>query len=359
MYSYRKLSKTPQGLPFFCSVGDDEYCLFLENLKQAGLKLIRVSDFCSKDDKFPDLDEMIDYFRTADVDYRDNKYVVVGSGEYLALRGTDEITTELNRLKATTLGNARVVLLLRGINSYVNELAANDKKLTGQERIFISSTPLTNLAATNVIHDVGMVPQKGIKWLLRSYENGVSGNVLFSSSRAFSSSIIPVSVIAGAYSALKYSIKDFPLPEQYGTDELRENLLKELQKKSYSFYAVLERYGFEDNFEDDIYAKCSGMQFKNWLYFISLKINAERIQNAYLAWVAKETENWCGFKTNLLVFITKLAHTDKAFKKMYDERKKLLKEFPDSDIAICIKENAIEPSEEIYRLTDNTQIERR
>lgn len=351
--------KTPQGLPFFCSVGDDEYCLFLENLKQAGLKLIRVSDFCSKDDKFPDLDEMIDYFRTADVDYRDNKYVVVGLGEYLALRGTDEITTELNRLKATTLGNARVVLLLRGINSYVNELAANDKKLTGQERIFISSTPLTNLAATNVIHDVGMVPQKGLKWLLRSYEDGVSGNVLFSSSRAFSSSIIPVSVIAGAYSALKYSIKDFPLPEQYGTDELWENLLKELQKKSYSFYAVLERYGVEDDFEDEIYIKCSGVQFKNWLYFISLKINSERIQNAYLAWVAKETENWYELKTNLLIFITKIKHTDKSFKKMYDERKKLLKEFPDSDIAIFIKENSIEPSEEIYRLTDNTQIERR
>ena len=44
---------------------------------------------------------------------------------------------------------------------------------------------------------------------------------------------------------------------------------------------------------------------------------------------------------------------------MYAERKKLLKGFPDSDIAIFIKENAIDPSEEIYRLTDNTQIERR
>ncbi len=351
--------KTPQGLPFFCSVGDDEYCLFLENLKQAGLKLIRVSDFCSKEDKFPDLDEMIDYFRTADVDYRDNKYVVVGLGEYLALRGADEITTELNRLKTTTLGNARVVLLLRGISSYVTELAANDKKLTGQGRVYISSQPLTNFAATNVIHDVGMVPQKGIKWLLRNYEDGASGNVLFNSSRTFFASIIPVSIISGAYSALKYSIKDWSLPEQFGSDELWENLLKELQKKSYSLSAVLERYGVEDNFEDDIYAKCSGIQFKNWLYFISLKINAERIQNAYLAWVAKETDNWCEFKTNLLVFITKLAHTDKAFKKMYTERKKLLKEFPDSDIAIFIKENAIEPSEEIYRLTDNTQIERR
>lgn len=351
--------KTPQGLPFFCSVGDDEYCLLLENLKQAGLKLIRVSDFCSKDDKFPDLDEMIDYFRTADVDYRDNKYVVVGLGEYLALRGADEITTELNRLKTTTLGNARVVLLLRGINSYVNELAANDKKLTGQERVYISSQPLTNLAATNVIHDVGMVPQKGIKWLLRNYEDGASGNVLFNSSRTFSASIIPVSIISGAYSALKYSIKDWSLPEQFGSDELWENLLKELQKKAYSLHAVFERYGVEDDFGDDIYTKCSGIQFKNWLYFISLKINSERIKNAYLSWVVKETENWREFKTNILIFITKIKHTDKSFTKMYAERKKLLKAFPDSDMAIFIKENAIDPSEEIYRLTDNTQIERR
>lgn len=351
--------KTPQGLPFFCSVGDDEYCLLLENLKQAGLKLIRVSDFCSKDDKFPDLDEMIDYFRTADVDYRDNKYVVVGLGEYLALRGADEITTELNRLKTTTLGNARVVLLLRGINSYVNELAANDKKLTGQERVYISSQPLTNLAATNVIHDVGMVPQKGIKWLLRNYEDGTSGNVLFNSSRTFSASIIPVSIISGAYSALKYSIKDWSLPEQFGSDELWENLLKELQKKAYSLHAVFERYGVEDDFEDDIYTKCSGIQFKNWLYFISLKINSERIKNEYLSWVVKETENWREFKTNILIFITKIKHTDKSFTKMYAERKKLLKAFPDSDMAIFIKENAIDPSEEIYRLTDNTQIERR
>lgn len=351
--------KDPQGLPFFCSVGDDEYCSLLESLTQAGLKLIRVSDFCSKDDKFPDLDEMIDYFRTADVDYRDNKYVVVGVGEYLALRGADEITTELNRLKTTTLGNARVVLLLRGISAYVTELAANDKKLTGQGRVYITSQPLTNLAATNVTHDVGMVASKGVKWLLRSCEDGTSGNILFSSERVFSASIIHVSVISGAYSALKYILKDLPLTEQYGTNELWENLLKELQKKAYSLSAVLDRYGVEDGFEDDIYTKCSGEQFKNWLYFISLKVNSERIQNAYLEWVAKETENWCELKTNLLIFITKISHTDKSFKKMYDERKKLLKEFPDSDIAIFVKENSIEPSEEIYRLTDNTQIERK
>jgi hypothetical protein len=351
--------KTLQGLPFFCAVGDEEYCSYLDDLKQAGLTLIRVSDFCTKDDKFPDLDEMVDYFRTADVDYRDNKYVVVGLGEYLALRGTDEIVSELNRLKATTLGNARVVLLLRGVSSYVNDLAANDKKLTGQGRVYISAQPLTNISATNVTHDIGIVSQKGLKWLLRSYEDGVSGNILFSSSRTFSTSIIPVSTISGAYSAIKYAIKDFAIPEQFGTDEIWENLLKDLQKSANSLERVFERYGVDDNFEEDIYTKCSGVQFKNWLYFISLKTNSERIHNAYLAWVVKETDSWQNFKNNLLVFITKISHNDKNFKKLYGERKKLLKDFPDSDIAIFVRENSVDPVEEIYRLTDNTQIERK
>lgn len=351
--------KTPQGLPFFCSVGDAEYCSFLEELKQAGLTVIRVSDFCTKDDKFPDLDELVDHFRTADVDYRDNKYVVVGLGEYLALRGTNEITNELNRLKVTTLGGARVILLLRGVGAYVNELAANDKKLTGQGRVYVSECTITNLGATNVVHDIGMVPQKGIKWLLRGYEDGVTGNVLFSSNRSFDSSVIPVTIISGAYSALKFIIKDFPLPEQCGTDELWETLLTELRKKSNSISALFDSYGVNGDFEEDIYSKSCGLQFNNWLYFISLKINGNKIQNAYLAWVAEETESWQKFKTNLLTFITRLQHTDKQFMKMYNERKKLLKDFPDSDIAIFVQENAIVPSEEIYRLTDNTQIERR
>ena len=348
-----------KGLPFFCAVGDDEYCSYLDELKQAGLTLIRVSDFCTKDDKFPDLDEMIDYFRTADVDYRDNKYVVVGLGEYLALRGTDEIISELNRLKATTLGNARVILLLRGVSMYVSDLATNDKRLTEQGRVHISTQPLTNLSATNVVHDIGLVPQKGLKWLLRNFEDGVSGNILFSSSRSFSTSVIPISTIAGAYSAIKYAIKDFAIPEQYGTDEMWENLLKDLHKTGNSLERVFDCYGVDDNFEEDIHTKCSGVQFRNWLYFVSLKVNSERIHNAYLAWVVKETDGWQNLKNNLLVFITKIAHSDKKFKKLYDERKKLLKDFPDSDIAIFVRENSVDPSEEIYRLTDNTQIERK
>ena len=100
--------KNAKGLPFFYSVGDENYLDVLSDLKHLGLSVIRVSDFCKKEDKFPDLDDLIDSFRTGDVDYRDNRFVVIGLGEYLALSGPEEIVTELGRLKNTTLGNARV-----------------------------------------------------------------------------------------------------------------------------------------------------------------------------------------------------------------------------------------------------------
>ena len=76
-----------KGHPFFYVVGDAEYKTVLEELKQSGLHPVRVSDFCAKDDKFPNIDDLVDNFRTSDVDYHSNKSVVVGLGECLAWLG--------------------------------------------------------------------------------------------------------------------------------------------------------------------------------------------------------------------------------------------------------------------------------
>ena len=42
-----------KGLPFFYVVGDENYCSVLDELKQADVSVVRMSDFCFKDDKFP------------------------------------------------------------------------------------------------------------------------------------------------------------------------------------------------------------------------------------------------------------------------------------------------------------------
>ena len=43
-----------KGLPFFYVVGDEDYCSVLEELKQADISVVRMSDFCfeGKDDYF-------------------------------------------------------------------------------------------------------------------------------------------------------------------------------------------------------------------------------------------------------------------------------------------------------------------
>lgn len=99
-----------KGVPFFYAVGDENYNQILSELKQNSVIVDRISDFCPKDDKFPDIDDVIDYFRTLDTDYRQNKHVLIGLGEYLALRGSAFAEKILRRLDKTTLGTARVVL---------------------------------------------------------------------------------------------------------------------------------------------------------------------------------------------------------------------------------------------------------
>lgn len=60
-----------------------------------------------------------------------------------------------------------------------------------------------------------------------------------------------------------------------------------------------------------------------------------------------------------MVKITELSHKDQHFRRLYDERKKLLKDFPEEDVAIFVKANEIDPAESIYRLTDNTLLEKK
>lgn len=347
------------GLPFFYAVGDNDYKFVLDELRLRELKLVRVSDFCKKDDKFPDLDELIDFFRTADVDYRENKFVLIGLGEYLLLRGAKEIEGKLRKFKMTTLGNARVVLLLRGVADEVRTLMKEDLRLEEQKRVFISENTRYNLSATNIKQNIGNVAHSGVKWLLRQFEDGMSGNCDFNSVLTYEKSVINVVFIENAYDVLKYRVSNFFLCRAYGTENQWSQLLSALEKTDYDIEQLYDKYGLDENYEEDIEKKVSGFEMKNWLFFISMKMHPERIRNAYLSYVVQETESFNELKDNILMRITKISHTDLRFMKLYEERKKLVKNFTDTDIAIFIKENEIDPQEEIYHYTDITLIERK
>ncbi|MCI8507240.1 MAG: BREX-4 system phosphatase PglZ [Lachnospiraceae bacterium] len=345
-----------KGLPFFYAVGDKEYMSILNELSQNGFQMIRTSGFCHKDDKFPDIDEIVDYFHTLDVDYKSNRFVLVGLGEYLALKGSDEAKKTLRRLKNTTLGNARVVILLRGIAVQIRELVNEDDRLVEKNLVCFSENAVSNITVTNNKIKNTTEQKSGVKQLIRIFEDGATGDVVMDSMLSFDNALVPIVVIDKAYTALSKTCLGLSLEEQYGNDEQWTKLLDDYSKNPDDVQKYFSTYA---NHENDIYEYVLGDGYKNWLYFLNLKVNKDTIQNRYLSFVVNRTNDFRGLRENLLNGITKVSYGDRNFKELYEGRKALVKNFPESDIAIFIKENKIEPTEEIYKYTDNTVLERR
>lgn len=346
-----------KGHPFFYVVGDAEYKSVLEELKQSGLDTVRISDFCARDDKFPNIDELVDIFRTSDVDYHSNKSVVIGLGECLALRGSSETEKVLNRLKNTTLGNARVVLLLRCVSAQAIEMIQADKRMEAQQRAYISDDTVSQISIVNSRYDNGASTGRGMKSLLRLLEDGAVGSVNCSTMLSLDNSMLKVTSISTAFDALCNKIK-WDIPANAGTEEQWTWLLKLLSNKNDSLDSVFSAFGFDEECEQEINEYVSGYENKNWLYFIYLKTHVNQIGNSYLKLVVQNTETFDKLKHNILAYIVNVSHTDKLFSKFYQDRKKLVRCFEDADIAIFISENQVNIADSIYRYTDNTLAER-
>lgn len=347
---------TAKGLPFFYAVGDSDYNEILNELRQRGVVVDRVSDFCPKDDKYPDIDDIVDHFRTLDIDCHTNKHVLIGLGEYLALRGSAYAEKQLRRLKNTTLGTARVILLLRGVAQQVNSLMAEDDRLRAQGRVNVSADTMSNLLVTTVKYSISSNVAQGVKELLHMFEDG-AGNCNIRTNLEFSQSLIPISSINTAYAAIKRTIREFNIAGDLGEESQWDRLFQEITKRKNSLDKVFETYGYSDDYEEDLYSNCAGYEYKNWLFFIYLKQNVENIKNEYLRYVVSVTRCYEKLKENILTEIIRVSRQDPRFDAFCSERKKLVRNFPETEMAAFIQENDIDPKESIYRYTDCTRME--
>lgn len=350
-----KYIETSKGLPFFYAVGDIDYMDVLNELKQKGLSVVRVSQFCRSNDRFPDIDEMVDYFRTLDVDFKDNKFVVVGLGEYLALRGSEDAKQVLRRLKNVTLGNARVVFLLRAIARQIKDIALEDNRIVAKKLVYFSEETRTNITISNNKFLRLEESKYGVKQLLFKLEEGITGSIEMFSELNYSDSMLPVTTVDRAFTVLSRMHSELLLVEACGEENQWMMLLNKVSASTDYWQRTLERYL---NYEDDIQEYLLAEGYKNWIYFLNLKMHKDKIQNEYLSYVVELTDDAEQLKHNILIEITKVPHGDRRYKTLYAARKKLVKNFPESDIAVFIAENKVNPEEEIYRYTDNTNLEK-
>lgn len=357
--SVKNYLSTAKGMPFFYAVGDNEYKAVLDELKQENVSVIHLSDFCKKRDKFPDLGEMIDSFRTGDVDYKSNKFVLIGLGEYLALRGEAEALKVLRKLKGTTLGTARVILLLRFVGTQIEEIASEDIRVKSRAYIGSKDDGNTSIVNIKIEQSAGLIKADGIQSLLWGLEEGRTGKLFVKTNLQLDKSMLPVENIEDSYSVIKTLTQGVVLKKSLGTEEQWSRLLIDLQKNNYSIQHVFENCAFDIKYvEADFIDKAFGLEYKNWLYFLHLKINIGKLTNPYLRVVIERTENFQDLKSETLNAIISVKHTDKSFDTLYNARKKLLKDVLEADIASFIKKNEVDPEESIYKLTDNTLLER-
>ena len=349
--SVKKYLTSSVKTPFFLFVSDGQYATAMDELSILGLDLVTMSGFCNNDDKMPDIDELLTYICA-----KGKKLVVTGLGEFLALRGSDEATRALSRLKDHNVGGTKVVFLLRGLASLIARLRT-DLRLEG--RVFsVVEKAECDLSFILAAPSVGLSALSGFKAMLAELENGRCGCVVVNTAVNLDKAIFTVHHIKNAYEGIKSLRRSFTLACSCGSDSRWAELLTELNQSNGSFDEVFEKYDLSNNLESDFYTRIAGSDYRNWLYFICLKSKADTLQNGYLRFVLDKTNRFEDFSGNVLNAIIDIPYMDKRFPSFCRERKALVEKFPESDIADFVINNRQVVSESIYKLTDGTKVER-
>lgn len=351
------LSNTSVNAPFFLIVGDSNYDSIKIQMSEVGLKFVKVSELCRTADKRPNIDSLIGNVDFADIDGQshDKKIVILGLGEYLALCGEQAAFDRLSKIKDMKVGNARVVVLLRGVAGIVRRLQADDPTRFDGRRVLFMDDTNSALSVAFIPSTLNLPVKEGIKALLEEFESGKT-TVSVKSNIVFDSPMLVVNKINSAYGVIKHILPTFSVAESYGTDEQWNEFLSSLNAANGEINSLIEEFG--DNSENVFITWINGVSYKNWLYFITLKMKSSEISNSYLKYVIETTTLFADFKRNIINAIINVPHTDRRFDTFYNERKIVVEKFSESDIAAFVSENRRDFSESIYKLTDRTLTER-
>jgi hypothetical protein len=343
--------------PYFLFIDDDLYRTAMEELAVLGFDSIKLSDFCRDEDKLPNIDELFSFLKTVNDQPNVRKFAVKGLGEYLALRGTNEASQVLSRIKNLAIGEAKVVLLIRGLSSLIAGLQTDPR--FDKRRHIVVGNGACDLSFILFDPSVGLASSlSGFKKMLAKLENGFCGEIVVRTGVNIAYSLFTVHEINNVYEGVKFFVKDFDLPRSCGNDDRWAEFLAELEQSNGSLDEVFDNHGLAGNLESDFYARAAGNNYLNWLYFICLKCKADTLPNGYLRFVLEMTNRFEDFTRNALDAIIEIPHSEKRFPGFYAERKRLVEKFPESEIANFVINNRRVTSESIFRLTDNTKAER-
>ena len=338
--------------PYLVFINDTEYSTVINELLLEGVELVNTSDFCPEADKLPDIDALLNFISTA----LNKKYVVKGLGEYLALCGNSKTTKELSRFKDKNLNGNKVILLLRGLKSQISGFLS-DPRFENRLGTVIGNADC-NISFTISSNSINSSSIYGIKAILAELENGKYENFACNTNINLDNSLLHINRIKSSYEGIRHILPDFDIPESCGNDNFWMEFLSELSNNNGSLESIFHVHKLDSDLENDFYTQITGKEYRNWLYFIVLKIKTNILNNSYLRLVLENTDSFETFHDNILKYIIEISPTDRRFISLYKDRKSLVKQFTEFDIEDFIIHNRRIIAESIYKLTDNTKKER-
>lgn len=280
----------------------------------ASLNRIRVSDYCS-DNSFADYDRLYDAIEGTTA-----SSILVGLGDIITLSGQSR---SLGKISGMTPAG-RLVVLCRGIHAHILKLNEIDKKFNF--RRYCETETSLDYSVIRVNPQIAFPAEDNFKSLLRTLEDGMSG-ILYVKSE------LPINVnrdIESSYEAIKERQASFPVPESALSSDLWTCFYS---NESFEDYGVLDWHTY----------------LKFWL---------QPITNNYLKKVMKASPSYEEYRKHLFDIILDIPRKSKDFKSLYYQRKGLLKDLAESDLANYVAMSLQKGSERVFYLTDNTQIER-
>jgi hypothetical protein len=344
--------------PFFLATGCDSYHE-LKKLIAARVNnnFIRTSDYCLDFDKRPDIDSLF-----AVLENTTQAAAVLGLGEYLALQGQDTAQNYLSDLKDRMLCNSQVIVLLRGVTEIVRHICIQDPRIKEKNCAVFAGNEINSITATIVHTNIEISEHlpilNGIKALIASLEDGTENNLFVKTIFPFEKSLISVKKIENIVDVIRISAPGFAVQPECGSGEQWQKLLDELSLNNNSLDAVFEKYGIGTNPDSQFNDYFGGNEFKNWLYFIALKMKSGTIENKYLLLAINRTENFADFKQNIIYTILEFSPDDSLFERYYTERKNILKNLHDSELSDFVQQTQKDEKTSIFYLTDHSLPER-
>jgi hypothetical protein len=303
---------------------------------------IKVSDYCVGADKDPDTGKL-----EADIKGFSGNCLLLGFGDYLANKG-DKAKILLSPYKAMVLQAGSHVAILLSAHMYpvVKDIVSSDLRVKSHVVLPSIAPQIPTVDNSAFVY--------GIKAYLEACEKGEAvGNVKTARKIPNATVINPES----AFDELKhrYPNEFSKLSVKNGSAENWIELLTEINKSKKNILQYLDAQRFASpEYIFLIHAK--GNDYKSWLYLLWLKLQLN--SQSYLGFVAAKAETIGSLLATAKSAILDVNVSDNRFAKFCEQRKTLLKECNDADMADYIPMVYRQGGDRIAYLTDNTKVEK-